>query len=147
MATALRQSYRAHLRQRGTLEAAYAETVEKGWDKVRVGHIATSDWGSARMLCCKEFGDKQGLGEALVLHEAERFLAGIQNVLTHFSCGMPQAGFRRRFAIPRPKPKRARCCGRCWCRTGTRRSTQRRSARPVACCPDHHLRRLLDVAK
>ncbi len=82
MATALRESYRAHLRQRA-LEAAYTETVDKGWDKVRVGHIATSI-GAPRAMIYKEFGDKQGLGEALVLHEAERFLTGIQNVLTQF---------------------------------------------------------------
>lgn len=82
MTTSLRQSYRAHLRQLA-LEAAYGETVDKGWDKVRVGQIATSI-GASRAMLYKEFGDKQGLGEALVLHEAERFLAGIKEVLAGF---------------------------------------------------------------
>src|SRR5690349_11464319 len=67
-----RESYRAHVRER-TLEAAYAETVEKGWERVRVGQVATKV-GVSRALLYKEFGDKQGLGAALVLHESERFL-------------------------------------------------------------------------
>lgn len=105
MATVLRESYRAHLRQRA-LEAAYAETVEKGWDKVRVGHIATSI-GAPRAMLYKEFGDKQGLGEALVLHEAERFLAGIQNVLTQFpadAAGGIQASVRYTLAEAESSP-------------------------------------------
>jgi AcrR family transcriptional regulator len=83
MATPLRESYKAHLRRR-VLEAAYAETVEKGWDKVRVGHIAILI-GAPRAMLYKEFGDKQALGEALVLHEADRFLAGIKDVLAQYS--------------------------------------------------------------
>lgn len=82
MPTPLRESYRAHLRRR-VLEAAYAETVEKGWDKVRVGHIAILI-GAPRAMLYKEFGDKQALGEALVLHEADRFLAGIKNLLASY---------------------------------------------------------------
>ena len=83
MTTPLRESYRAHLRKRA-LEAAYSETVDKGWDKVRVGQIAALI-GAPRAMLFKEFGDKQGLGEALVLHEADRFLAGIREVLERFS--------------------------------------------------------------
>lgn len=75
----LRESYRAHLRQRA-LEAAYAEAVEKGWAKVRVAQVA-NQVGVSRAMIYKEFGDKQGLGEALVLHEGERFLIGINKVL------------------------------------------------------------------
>ena len=78
-APSLRESFRTHLRER-TLEAAYAEAVAKGWDKVRVGQVAESV-GTSRAMVYKEFGDKQGLGEALVLHESERFLVGIQKVL------------------------------------------------------------------
>ena len=78
-APSLRESFRAHLRER-TLEAAYAETVAKGWDKVRVAQVA-ENVGTSRAMVYKEFGDKQGLGEALVLHESERFLIGIQKVL------------------------------------------------------------------
>ncbi|MEZ0580248.1 TetR/AcrR family transcriptional regulator [Nocardioides sp. MH1] len=105
MVTPLRESYRAHLRQR-VLEAAYVETVEKGWDKVRVGHIATSI-GAPRAMIYKEFGDKQGLGEALVLHEAERFLAGIKNVLTEFpvdAAGGIQASVRYTLAEAEKSP-------------------------------------------
>jgi AcrR family transcriptional regulator len=83
MVASLRESYRAHLRK-SALEAAYAETVEKGWDKVRVGQIAASI-GAPRAMLYKEFGDKRGLGEALVLGEAERFLAGIEGVLQEHS--------------------------------------------------------------
>lgn len=83
MTTPLRESYRAHLRKRA-LKAAYSETVDKGWDKVRVGQIAALI-GAPRAMLYKEFGDKQGLGEALVLHEADRFLAGIKEVLQSFS--------------------------------------------------------------
>ncbi|QIK66851.1 TetR/AcrR family transcriptional regulator [Nocardioides sp. HDW12B] len=75
----LRESFRTHLRER-TLAAAYDETVAKGWDKVRVGQVA-ENVGTSRAMVYKEFGDKQGLGEALVLHESERFLVGIQEVL------------------------------------------------------------------
>lgn len=79
----LRESYRAHLRQR-VLESAYAETVEKGWAKVRVAQVA-NQIGVSRAMIYKEFGDKQGLGEALVLHEGERFLIGINEALADYS--------------------------------------------------------------
>lgn len=105
MATALRESYRAHLRQRA-LEAAYAETVEKGWDKVRVGHVATSI-GAPRAMLYREFGDKQGLGEALVLHEAERFLVGIKDALMEFpadAAGGIQASVRYTLAEAEKSP-------------------------------------------
>jgi AcrR family transcriptional regulator len=80
-----RESYRAYVRER-TLAVAYAAAVEKGWDKVRVGQVA-AEVGVSRALLYKEFGDKQGLGEALVLRESERFLVGIQRVLAEHGGG------------------------------------------------------------
>jgi AcrR family transcriptional regulator len=82
----LRESYRAQVRER-TIEVAYSEAVDKGWDRVRVGQVATRV-GVSRALLYKEFGDKHGLGEALVLHESERFLVGVQQVLRQYD-GQP----------------------------------------------------------
>lgn len=75
----VRESYRAHLRQR-TLDAAGSTAASVGWAKLRVGQVA-ADIGVSRAMIYKEFGDKQGLGEALVVHEGERFLVGIDQVL------------------------------------------------------------------
>lgn len=75
----VRDSYRAHLRQR-TLEAPGTAAAEVGWTRVRVGQVAV-DIGVSRAMIYKEFGDKRGLGEALVVHEGERFLVGIEQVL------------------------------------------------------------------
>lgn len=74
-----RQSFRRHLREQ-TIAAARALTIEKGWDKVRMNEVA-EQVGASRPLLYKEFGDKQGLGEAVVLQEVQRFLVGIQQVL------------------------------------------------------------------
>ena len=100
----LRESFRTHLRER-TLEAAYAETVAKGWDKVRVGQVA-ENVGTSRAMVYKEFGDKQGLGEALVLHESERFLVGIQKVLAD------QDDLSDRMRDGRGRRRRDPCLGR-----------------------------------
>lgn len=79
----LRMSYRRHLRE-SALKAAYDMTVEKGWSRVRVADVAAAI-GVSRPMLYKEFGDKQGLGDALVLNETERFLVGIQAVLDEHS--------------------------------------------------------------
>ena len=72
-------SFRRHLREQA-IRAAHALTLEKGWDRVRVSEVAALI-GVSRPTLYKEFGDKQGLGDALVLMEAERFLVGIGAVL------------------------------------------------------------------
>lgn len=77
--TPLRQSYREHVRRR-SLEVARALAIAKGWDKVRVSEVAELV-GTSRPSIYKEFGDKQGLGDAMVVEEAQRFLVGIQAVL------------------------------------------------------------------
>lgn len=75
----VRLSFRRHLREEA-IRAAHVLTVERGWERVRVSEVAGLI-GVSRPTLYKEFGDKQGLGDALVLHEAERFLIGITNVL------------------------------------------------------------------
>lgn len=75
----LRETFRRHVREQ-VLIAARALTLERGWDRVRISEIA-SLVGVSRPTIYKEFGDKAGLGDALVLQEAERFLAGIATVL------------------------------------------------------------------
>ncbi|MGJ0119942.1 TetR family transcriptional regulator [Williamsia sp. MIQD14] len=66
------------------LATAHVLTVEKGWDRVRVAEIAALV-GVSRPTLYKEFGDKQGLGDALVVREGERFLTGIRHVLDEHS--------------------------------------------------------------
>lgn len=75
----LRISFRRHLRDEA-LRAAHRLTIEKGWERVRVAEVAALI-GVSRPMIYKEFGDKQGLGDALVVREAERFSVGIQAVL------------------------------------------------------------------
>ncbi|WP_183097312.1 TetR family transcriptional regulator [Nocardioides pelophilus] len=71
----VRESYRRHVRGL-ILESAYELAVAKGWDKVRMSEIAERA-GASRALLYKVFGDKASLGDALLLREADRFLAGI----------------------------------------------------------------------
>ena len=79
----LRSSFRRHLREQA-LTAAYTLAVDKGWDRVTIVDIAEAA-GTSRQMLYKEFGDKQGIGDALVLREAERFLDGVQAVLAEHS--------------------------------------------------------------
>ncbi|SSC22171.1 DNA-binding HTH domain-containing protein, TetR-type, partial [Klenkia terrae] len=62
------------------LDAARALTVQKGWSRVRMGDVAALT-GVSRPTLYKQFGDKQGLGEALIMEETERFLVGISGTL------------------------------------------------------------------
>ena len=75
----LRVAFRRQVREHA-LEQAHALAVEHGWDRVRMGAVATAT-GVSRPTLYKEFGDKQGLGEALVLRETERFLVGVAAAL------------------------------------------------------------------
>jgi len=75
----MRMSFRRHMREQ-VLATAHVLTVEKGWERVRVAEIAALV-GVSRPTLYKEFGDKQGLGDALVVREGERFLAGNRQVL------------------------------------------------------------------
>ncbi|MCA2323115.1 helix-turn-helix transcriptional regulator, partial [Mycobacterium intracellulare] len=61
------------------LRAARDLTIEKGWHRVRMSEVAKLV-GVSRPTLYKEFTDKQGLGDALVVSEGERFLNGIHAV-------------------------------------------------------------------
>ncbi len=75
----LRLAFRRQVREQALLEA-HALVVDRGWAQVRMGEVAART-GVSRPTLYKEFGDKQGLGEALILRETERFLTGIGEVL------------------------------------------------------------------
>lgn len=75
----LRLTFRQHVRDHA-LDAARTLTVEKGWSRLRMGDVAALT-GVSRATLYKEFGDKQGLGEALIMQETERFLIGISRTL------------------------------------------------------------------
>lgn len=75
----LRASYRRHVRDTA-LDVTRALVLERGWDGVRLADVATRT-GVSRPTLYKEFGDRQGLGEALLLQEQERFLVGVRGVV------------------------------------------------------------------
>ncbi|AYE96395.1 TetR/AcrR family transcriptional regulator [Mycobacterium paragordonae] len=74
-----RMSFRRHIREQ-VLRATRELTIEKGWEQVRVSEVAELV-GVSRPTLYKEFGDKQGLGDALVVAEGQRFLEGIHAIL------------------------------------------------------------------
>jgi AcrR family transcriptional regulator len=74
-APTFRQRFRARLRDE-ILDAAYAITVEDGWEHVRMTALAARV-GVSRQTLYKHFGSKDDVGEALVVREAERFHAGV----------------------------------------------------------------------
>jgi len=74
-APTFRQRFRARLRDE-VLDAAYAITVEDGWEHVRMTTLAARV-GVSRQTLYKEFGSKDEVGEALVVREAQRFHAGV----------------------------------------------------------------------
>lgn len=75
----LRVEFRRQVRER-VLDTAATLAVEHGWDRVRIGEVATAS-GVSRPTLYREFGTKDGVGEALVTREAERFFTGIAAVL------------------------------------------------------------------
>lgn len=75
----MRERYREHVRG-AVLETAHELIAERGWDRVRMSEVAHAV-GVSRALLYKEFGDKSGLGEAVALREATRFIKGIEDVL------------------------------------------------------------------
>lgn len=85
----LRVEFRRQVRER-VLEAAYAHTVDRGWEHVRVGELAVES-GVSRPTLYREFGNKDGLGEALVNREADRFFAAIAAELEGDHPGTGQA--------------------------------------------------------
>ena len=65
----VRVSFRRHVREQ-VLRVTRELTIEKGWDQVRMSDVAESV-GVSRPTLYKEFGDKQGLGDALVVSEGQ----------------------------------------------------------------------------
>ncbi|MFG3498862.1 TetR family transcriptional regulator [Streptomyces sp. NPDC047928] len=74
-----RVAWRKQMRQR-VLEQARALAAEGGWDRVRVADLALRA-DVSRPSIYKEFGDRAGIAQALVLRETEDFLRGLAAVL------------------------------------------------------------------
>ncbi|NQU37511.1 MAG: TetR/AcrR family transcriptional regulator [Actinobacteria bacterium] len=77
--SAVPTSFRQGVRE-AALDAATRQLANVGWDQIRFGHIA-AEVGVSRPTLYAEFGNKDGFGEALVQHEAQRFLVGITTIL------------------------------------------------------------------
>lgn len=73
------EAFRREVRERA-LEVASRLTVERGWQQVRFVEVA-DEVGVSRPTMYSEFGNKAGLGEALVLAETTSFLAGLVQAL------------------------------------------------------------------
>lgn len=73
------EAFRRQVRERA-LQVARRLTVERGWQQVRFVEVADAV-GVSRPTMYSEFGNKAGLGEALVLAETEAFLAGLTAAL------------------------------------------------------------------
>lgn len=73
------EAFRREVRERA-LEVASRLTVARGWQQVRFVEVA-DEVGVSRPTMYSEFGNKAGLGEALVLAETTTFLAGLVDAL------------------------------------------------------------------
>ncbi|WP_078958451.1 TetR family transcriptional regulator [Streptomyces sp. WM6373] len=74
-----RVAWRKQMRQR-VLDAARDLTCEAGWDQVSLSAVAARAQVS-RPSVYKEFGNRAGLGRALVVLETQQFLAGVADAL------------------------------------------------------------------
>ncbi|GAA2057987.1 TetR family transcriptional regulator [Catenulispora yoronensis] len=72
-------SVRSTLRER-LLDAAYGLVADAGWAGLRMAHVAERA-GVSRQTVYTEFGNKDVLGQSLVMREVDRFLDGIREVL------------------------------------------------------------------
>lgn len=70
-----RVAWRKQMRER-VLDEARALACSGGWDRVTLAELAVRAQVS-RPSVYKEFGDRAGVGEALVRREADRFLVGV----------------------------------------------------------------------
>jgi AcrR family transcriptional regulator len=75
----VRQAFRRQVHDQA-LETAQAMLVDRGWEQVRFGDVASAI-GVSRPTLYAAFGNKEGLAEALVLNETDRFLVGITEAL------------------------------------------------------------------
>ncbi|WP_078943424.1 TetR family transcriptional regulator [Streptomyces aureus] len=74
-----RVAWRKQMRERVITEAK-SLAAEDGWDRVRVADLALRAEVS-RPSIYKEFGDRAGIGRALVEHETDAFLIGLAAIL------------------------------------------------------------------
>ncbi|MEU9138922.1 TetR family transcriptional regulator [Streptomyces sp. NPDC048404] len=72
-------AWRKHMRERVITEAR-SLAAEDGWDRVRVADLALRA-DVSRPSIYKEFGDRAGIGRALVEHETDAFLIGLSAIL------------------------------------------------------------------
>ncbi|MER7575856.1 TetR/AcrR family transcriptional regulator [Streptomyces sp. NPDC126514] len=84
-----REAWRRRMRD-DVLDAARAMAAEKGWDLVSLSEVASRAEVS-RPTVYKEFGSRDGLTQALVHREAERFLVGVDQVLRQPAPGASDA--------------------------------------------------------
>ncbi|MFF8534495.1 TetR family transcriptional regulator [Streptomyces sp. NPDC015532] len=74
-----RVAWRKHMRERVITEAR-SLAAEDGWDRVRVADLALRA-DVSRPSIYKEFGDRAGIGRALVEYETDAFLIGLSAIL------------------------------------------------------------------
>lgn len=92
------EAFRREVRERA-LEVASRLTVERGWQQVRFNEVA-DEVGVSRPTMYSEFGNKAGLGEALVLAETTAFLGGLVEALERFPGQLgPAAKSALRFTV------------------------------------------------
>ncbi|MGW1863188.1 TetR family transcriptional regulator [Streptomyces collinus] len=84
-----RVAWRKQMRAR-VLQEAWQLASEAGWDRVRVADLAQRAEVS-RPSIYAEFGDRAGIGTALVRRETERFLLGVAEVLAAHRDSVPAA--------------------------------------------------------
>lgn len=72
------------------LDAAAEALIAGGWSQLKMGDVATQV-GVSRQTVYNEFGSKTGLGEALAMREAERFLEGITDRLNEHTDDLHKA--------------------------------------------------------
>lgn len=84
-----KESVRSMLRGQ-LLDAAAEALIAGGWSQLKMGDVATQV-GVSRQTVYNEFGSKTGLGEALAMREAERFLEGITDRLNEHTDDLHKA--------------------------------------------------------
>ncbi len=74
------------------LDETRSLVLDRGWESVRMADVAAAA-GLSRPTLYAQFGDRRGLGEALVLRELEAFLDGVRAAL-HGRPGDPEGALR-----------------------------------------------------
>lgn len=77
--TTYRNAARGLLRST-SFAAAREELARRPWSKIPMAEIAVRA-GISRQTLYNEFGNREQFGQALVLHEAERFIEGVESAL------------------------------------------------------------------